>query len=325
MISSGKLLQLLSAAALAASILPRTSCAQATSHQSYENLATAFALNISGHPAQAVGAVEGLLASGTLSRIEKADALDLEGMCYIQLDQLDKAIHALESAHTLLAPSDQREEAAILNNLGRVYVAKGDYAVAEHLFERAFRLYGIVGDHGGMARAASSQAGVALSQMKNRNAGKYLTRSDHEAKLARNLDRDDLAAIASLHAWLALNRGDAKGGVQACRNALRLWTESHGEQHPLTAWGTFLLGQAEAMNGQWDEGARIMEKGITMTRRTVGDRSRRFLDEEASYAKLLDQKGQSRRAAELGRDVQNKQALPSVENCRNCVSVVALR
>jgi hypothetical protein len=64
---SGKLL-LLSAAALAVSLLPITSYAQATSTQSYERLAAAFALDTAGHPQQAIAVAETLLASGSLSK-----------------------------------------------------------------------------------------------------------------------------------------------------------------------------------------------------------------------------------------------------------------
>ena len=322
---SRKLL-LLSAAALSASILPSTGQAQATSTQGHQKLAEAFAQDTAGYTEQAVAAAEKLLASGTLSRIEQADALDLEGMCYQQLDQTDKAIHALESAQALLTPGDTRLEAAVLDNLGRVYVARGDLVIAEHLYERAFRLFEAADDHGGVARVSSNQAKIALSEKKNRQARKYLERSDHEAKLATDLDKDDLGALASMHAWLALNEGKAYDGVEAYRKALRLWTEFHGEHHPLTAWGTFLLGQAEALDGQWAEGTRTMEKGLALIKDTVGDRCLRYLAGETAYARVLDQVGESVRAAQLRRDVKKKQAEVMGTSCGNCtISVVALQ
>jgi tetratricopeptide (TPR) repeat protein len=326
MIIRTKLLFLLSAAVLGASTLPNTSHAQVASNQAIEKLAAAFALDTAGHPAQAIAAADKLLASGALNRIEQADALDLEGICYLEMDQTDKAVHALDTAQQLLAPGNTGLQAAILDNLGRVYAARGDRGVAERLYQRAFRLFQAAGDHGGMVRVLNNQAYIALSEKKDRQARKYLKCSDREMALANDLDNDDLAALASMHGWLALNEYDTRAGVEAYQRALQLWVELHGEQHPLTAWGTFLLGQAEALNGQWREGAQAMEKGLALTRATMGDRSLRYLRGEMAYAQVLDRMGESGRAAQLRLDAQTKQAPVTGETCRNCtISVTGLR
>jgi tetratricopeptide (TPR) repeat protein len=326
MISSGKLPLLLSAAALAASILPIASSAQGTSPQAHEKLAAAFALDTTGHPAEAIVAAERLLASGALSRVEQADALDLKGMCYRELDQPDKAVHALEAAEALLGPTDTNLQAAILDNLGGIYVLMGNRKVGERLYANSFRLFEAASDHGGMMRVANNQASLALDEKKDRHARKYLERSDLEAKLATNLDKDDLAALASMHGRLALNQGDTGGAVEAYRQALQLWTEFHGEQHPLTAWGTVLLGQAEALNGHYNQGAQTMGKGLALIKATSGENSSRYLTTEMEYARVLDRMGESTRAAQLLQDAQSKQATLTAGNCLNCtISVVALR
>jgi tetratricopeptide (TPR) repeat protein len=299
--------------------------AQAISN-SYQKLTAAFALDTAGHPAQAIAAAEALLVSGTLSRVEQSDALDLEGMCYLELDQMDKAVHALESAEVLLNPGDAKGRAAILDNLGRVYASRRNYDVAGHLYEQSFRLFEAAGDHGGMTRVANNQAQIALSEKKNGRARKYLERADRESKQTKNLDKDDIAALISMHGWLALNEGDTRGGVEAYRRALWVWRDTHGEQHPLTAWGTLLLGQAEALNGQWKDGARTMEKGLALTKATLGDRSLRYLAGETAYAKVLEQSGDTVQASQLRQDAATKQAAFGVQSCRDCtISIMALR
>jgi ATP/maltotriose-dependent transcriptional regulator MalT len=326
MIISRKLLLPLSAAVLGASILPNTSHAQSASDQPIEKLAAAFRLDTAGNPAQAIAEVDKLLASGALSRTQQADALDLEGICYHEMDQPDKALHAFDAALQLLAPGDTGLRASILDNLGRVYVSRGDRAVAERLYRRAFWLFETAGDHGGMVRVMNNRAFIALSEKKDRQAREYLKWSDREMELAKDLDNDDLAALMSMHGWLALNEHDTRAAVEAYRRALQLWVEFHGEQHPLTAWGTFILGQAEALNGQWREGAQTIEKGLALTRATMGDRSLRYLRGEIAYARVLDQMGESARAAQLRLDARTKQASVTGETCRNCrISVTALR
>jgi hypothetical protein len=129
-----------------------------------------------------------------------------------------------------------------------------------------------------------------------------------------------------MHGWLAMNEHDTRAGVEAYQRALQLWVQFHGEQHPLTAWGTFLLGQAKALNGQWREGAQTMEKGLALTRATTGDRSLRYLRGEMAYARVLDEMGESDRAAQLRLDAQTKQATLAGNTCGNCtISVTALR
>ena len=114
--------------------------------------------------------------------------------------------------------------------------------------------------------------------------------------------------------------------MEAYRQALRLWTEFHGEQHPLTAWGTILLGQAEALNGHYNQGAQTMEKGLALTKATSGENSSRYLTTEMAYARVLDRMGESTRAAQLRQDAQAKQAALTAGSCRNCaISVLALR
>ena len=296
-----------------------------TNSSSYAKLAAAFELDRAGYPAQAIAAAEGLLASGTLNQVEQADALDLEGICYLELDQMGKSVHVLEAAEALLGPLDIKERAAILDNLGRVYASRGNYEVAAHLYEQSFHLFESASDHGGMSRVAKNRAEIALSEKKAGQGRKYLERADREAKSATDLDQDDLAALASMHGWLALNEGDTYGGVKAYSTALRLWTEFHGEQHPLTAWGMLLLGQAQALNDQRKEAAQTMEKGLALTKAKLGDHSLRYLTAETAYAKVLDQMGKSLQAAQLRQDAQTKRAAFAAETCSDCtISVVAL-
>jgi tetratricopeptide (TPR) repeat protein len=293
---------------------------------SSEKLVAAFALEMDGHPAQAIAAAQALLETHTLTPLDQARALDLEGMCYQQLDQPQKAVHLLEAAQALLGPQDGKEMGAALDNMGLVYNGIGNFEVAAHLYGRAFRVYEGMGYHGGMARVANNQAGLALNQRKNRQASKYLDRADRETKLATDLDKDDLAATLSMRGWLALNEGDVTAGVELYRRALRLWKEAHGERHPMTAWGMLLLGQAQALSGEWQDGSRTMGEGLVLIAATLGDRSLRYLAGETAYARLLEQTGDKVQAARLREDVHAKQATVASAGCKDCtISVMALR
>ena len=294
-------------------------------------LAKAFALESQGLPRQAIAAAQSLIDGHTLSRIDEARALDLEGMSYQDIDQPEKAIHALEQAQQLLGPQDAKDRASVLDNLGEVYSGRAEWTAAARLYEQAFAIYAADGDHVGMARVASNQASVALGERKDREGRKYLERADREAKQARELndtelDDDDLAAIASMHGWLSLNEGDPRTALSAYQDALQRWKRRHGEQHPLTAWGMLLVGQAQAGIGEWDAGARNMRGGLSLMAATLGQKSQRYVVGEMAYAHILEQTGDRVHASLLRQDAQIKLTAFKSQGCQNCtISVLALR
>jgi ATP/maltotriose-dependent transcriptional regulator MalT len=290
-----------------------------------QRLADAFAMENAGQPEAAIIAAQSLIDSHTLARLDQAQALDLEGISYEDLDEPEKAVHALEEAGHLLGPQDHKERAAVLNNMARVYRAWGHYTIANYLYERALQQAEVVADHGDMARVANNEAGIALSEKKNRQARKYLDRADREAKQATDLDDDDLAATMSMHGWLAFNEGKMRAALESYRKALDLWTEKHGEQHFSTAWGMLLVGQTEAMAGERDAGLRMMRDGLALTAATVGEKSQRYAVAELVYARLLDRVGNTSEAAQLQQDAQTKLTIFDNRSCRDCtISAMAL-
>jgi tetratricopeptide (TPR) repeat protein len=206
-------------------------------------------LRSAAQPAAALAAVQSLIDAHELSPLDIARALDLEGICYEDMGEREKAIQALEEAQRLLGAKDSDELGAVLDNLGRMYAANGDLGRAARLYERAFRIAEGLGNHSAMARVINNQADIALKRGHKREARKYLQRVDEQAKQAPELDDDLLATIASMKGWLALKEGDTRVALKDNQEALRLWKEAHGERHPLTAWGLIL----------WEKRRRRME------------------------------------------------------------------
>jgi tetratricopeptide (TPR) repeat protein len=232
----------------------------------HQRLVAAFDMENAGKPQQAIAAAEALIGSRALARFDQVQALDLEGISYGDLDEPEKAVHALEEAAHLLGPQDHQEMAAVLNNMAGIYREWGHSSIAEYLYERAFQQAEAAARHGDMARVSSNLAGLALSEKENRAARNYLRRCDSEAKQATDLDDDDRGGMASMHGWLALNEGHARAALEQYRHALELWRRKHGEQHPSTAWGRLLVGKAEAMAGDRDAGLRNMREGLDRRR-----------------------------------------------------------
>jgi tetratricopeptide (TPR) repeat protein len=299
---------------------------------SYPQLIAAFALETSGNPRGAMQAAQSLIDSHALTAADQASALDLEGICYGDLDQPEQEIRVLEQAEHLLDTPDSKRTSAILNNMGHM---EGQHAIAQHLYKRAFRLSEAAGEHGDMARVANNLASEALRAGKNKQARKYLERADREAKLVMDTDkgdsnrdamsRDDLASIASMEGWLARNEGDVRTMLQKYRQALELWREEHGERHPRTAWGMLLVGQGEAATGDVEAGERTMHAGLALIAAMQGSKSETYAAGELAYARLLVKAGNAAQAAPLLEDAQTKMTAFTSQRCQDCtVSVMAL-
>lgn len=292
---------------------------------SQPQLASAFALEYAKQPAAAIAAAQSLIDSRSLTPFDRAQALDLEGISYQDLDEPEKAMHVLEEALHLLGPRDNKELAAVFNNMANIYGAWGHFTIAEYLYERAFQQAKVAAEHGDMARTANNQASLALAEKRNRAARKYLQRSDHEARQATDLDDDDRAGMASMHGWLAWNKGNATEALKQYRQALELWRRKHGVQHLSTAWGMLLVGQAEAKAGDKDAGLRTMREGLALTAAIEGDKSRHYAAAELAYARLLGRMGNPTQAAVLQQDAQSKLTAFENRSCRDCtISAMAL-
>src|SRR5579875_2130868 len=86
---------LLIAALLSGTVRATSARAQATAPV-HQRLVAGFALEEAGHPAAAIAAAQALLDDSTLAPFDRAQALDLEGISYEDMDEPEKAVHALE-------------------------------------------------------------------------------------------------------------------------------------------------------------------------------------------------------------------------------------
>jgi hypothetical protein len=98
------------------------------------------------------------------------------------------------------------------------------------------------------------------------------------------------------------------------RKALDLWRRRHGEEHPFTAWGHLLLGDAQFEAGQLTTALDEIKQGVAILDRTVGHQNPHYLIAELAYSRVLDATGSHAEAAtvkataeSLLKDVYRKQ------------------
>ncbi len=281
-------------------------------------LARGLAFETAGRPAQALALARSLLERRGLGQLDRARALELEGIAFQTLGEPEKAERALKAAEYLLGSNDSRELAAVLDNQGRVAAGRGDLKSAARLYQRAFALEEENGNHAGMARVSNNQAGIALNERKDRDARTYLERAGQEAEQAPDLGNDARASIASMQGWLDMQQGNAGAALREYRHALQLWRELYGERNPMTAWGLVLAGQAQVKTGDGPAGARTMRSGLNMMAAALGTENQRYNEAERAYAGVLEQMGQRGEALRLQSDVQAKEAVRQEQSCADC-------
>jgi tetratricopeptide (TPR) repeat protein len=288
-------------AALLAFLLLFTVCPLLSQMTPTQRLTQAYLLEKEGKPTPAILELQGLVDSKSLDTASTGKAWNILGLAHDDHGDFSLAQHAFEESLHILEhlPDNIQDYAMALDDFGELYVATGQFEIANKLRTKALGLYEKAGDHGGIARASADLAVTAFSQKKVGTGGKYLERAMKEARLANNLYDDDRAAIASLKGWQAQFDGDLATSVTSYRQALDLLKKCHGEEHPFTGWGYLLLGEANAEAGQLTTALVEMRQGIAILDRTLSLQNPRYLVAKIAYSRILDATGSHSEAAQI--------------------------
>jgi tetratricopeptide (TPR) repeat protein len=286
---------------LSAILLLLTACPLLSQITPAQRLTDAFVLEKEGKPAPAITELQALLNSNSLDALGSGKAWNILGLAYEDMGEFAPSQRAFEESLRILQnlPDNIRDYAMALDDFGGLYLATGQFEVADKIKTRALGLYQKIDDHEGIARAAYDLAAVAFGQKKVASGSKYLERAVKEARAANDLDDDDLAAMASLQGWKALFHDDFTLGLASYRKALDLWKKRHGEEHPYTGWGHVLLGDADAEAGQLTTALEEMRQGIAILDHTLGRQNPRYLLAEIAYSRVLDATGSHSDAAHI--------------------------
>jgi len=288
-------------------------------------LAEGFALEREGQTKQSMAAVQALLDSGSLNAPDTGKAWNILALAYEDRGDFIDAQRAYErSIHVLeKLPNHIKDYAMALDDLGGLYLAMGHSELGVRIKEKTLHLYKKIGDHEGTAIACSDLAGLALSQRRIRNGGKYLALARREEILARALDDDNLAAISSMRGWLAQLQGDLSASLTSYQLSLSLWQRRHGEEHASTGWGYILVGNIKAEQGQTASALTDMQHGLAILGRTLGPQHPRYLKADIAYLRLLERTEAHAEAARLKTTAEQELRTFYRDQCSDCTISVA--
>ncbi len=293
-----------------------------------QRLTDAFALQMEGKPAPAIVELRALLNSSSLDTLGSGKAWNILGLAYEDMGEFALSQRAYEESLRILQdlPDNIRDFAMALDDFGGLYVATGQFEIADKMRTKALGLYEKIEDHGGVARASCDLATVAFSQKKVAAGRKYLTLAVKEARAASDLDDDDRAAVTSLQGWQAQLDGDFTMSIARYRQALDLWRRRHGEEHPFTGWGHLLLGDAQFEAGQLTTALEEIKQGVAVLDRTVGNQNPHYLIAELAYSRVLDATGSHAEAARIKATAESLLKDVNRQQCAGCtISAAAFR
>jgi tetratricopeptide (TPR) repeat protein len=285
-----------------------------------QRLAHAYAVEREDKPAQATAELQALLDEKSLDAPGTGKAWNVLGLAYEDQGDYIDSQHAYErSIRTFEGlPNNVRDYAMALDDFGGLYVATGQPEIAIRLRQKAFGLYEGISDHAGMTRASSNLAGIAFTQQKTNEGKRHLERAIMEAKLANDLDEDDLAAVASMQGWLAQLKGDLAMSVSSYQQSLDLSIKRHGEEHFSVGWGYMLLGRAHADAGDLTTALAEMKRGSAILGRTMDSQNPEYLTAEIAYSRVLDATGAHVEAAQIKTFAERQLKEGLSRRCSNC-------
>jgi tetratricopeptide (TPR) repeat protein len=278
-----------------------------------------------GEDATAIKAGKALLDSGSLSKREQVQLLNLLALANADQSNFAEASRDYERALALLGhdASTVADRAAVLDDYGALYRDQGQLDVAIRLRLQALDLYRSIHNHEGMAIASNNLAALYLAQKHTGPAEGYITQAMAEATRAKNLDVADRAAIASIAARLYAMQGRLELAVQGYTEALAMFTQSHGEGSASAGWMEVVLASAYDLARQTDRALERCRDGLGILERTQGKKSRKYLSAKLIYATILEHSGahsEARQAAQEAREGLQELAQNQCSGCTITVS-----
>jgi len=164
----------------------------------------------------------------------------------------------------------------VLNNLGLILHARGDYEGAEALYRRALRLNrALYGDLHPDVAVALGNLGAVLHWQGDDAAAEAMDRES--LRIARELlgpRHPTVAMRLNSLGMLEAGRGDLEAAEKDLREALAVNRSLHGEDHPDIALVLGNLCGVLHAGGHLDEAEALCGQALEMTRRLLGEQPR---------------------------------------------------
>ncbi len=253
----------------------------------------AYRLWSDGQIKETVTMLEPLVAadSHSLSESDRGLAWGMLASSYQDLEMYPKARRAYQMALEILPsiPSAKAQYAAIIANFATMEESQGQMRAAQVLFEKAVHLYEELGDHAGLGSAYTDLAVMKFAQNDDRASRRALEKAF--ALQGNSPSDDDLAAMNSVKAALALRAGHAEDAVAAVQISIESWTRSRGPDFYMLGTTYLLRARALARTGEYSRALVDVQHALAIAEATVGKQSIGYLTAKGVYGEILKASG----------------------------------
>ena len=215
--------------------------------------------------------------------------------------------------------------AIALDNLGSLYLIRGELNTAEEIRKRSMALREAAGDKLQIARGRAHLAEVALARHKYKEAEEESAQSYREMVEVKDASAEDFVSdLITLTYSSCINRQYADAlayGTDAVARARSAFAANSMQ----VGGAQMALGYAEWKAGKKEDADRDMREGIEFLREGTTPGHPFVLGALRQYSDFLEQTGRKREARQVAEEEKRLEAAPA-SSCSNCtISVYGLR
>jgi tetratricopeptide (TPR) repeat protein len=243
---------------------------------------------------------EAVLHKPGISRIDDARVAQVYsslGNCYFDVAMYLKAEDAMNHAIALMRRGPQPVLADEIGQLAVLHLVMGDLKQAEKGQMEALALREQIGDPVGRALSWNDLARLYVRERQYSEALDYAQRAMPVLASNPAVQAADRIAIRQTVASALCGVHHCDRAIPLLQQALSLASENFGAHSLAVGVDSYLLGYAYWQNGQMDEAADYMERGVERMKQDWDWGYTLYVNAVTQYAKFLRQRGQSQSAA----------------------------
>lgn len=219
------------------------------------------------------------------------------GACYLEVAMYPKAEDAMHRAIALMRHGSQAALVEEIGQLAALHVAMGDLKQAEKDQMEALQIREQIGDRVGIALSWSDLASLYVQQRRFDKALDYAQRAMPVLASNPDVQAGDRIAIRETLAYALCGTHQCGRGIPMLQEALQLARDNFGADSLAVGVDCYLLGYAYWQNGQMEEAADWMQRGVERMKKDWGWGHALYVKAVGQYAKFLRQRGQVETAA----------------------------
>ncbi len=227
------------------------------------------------------------------------------GNCYLDVAMYLKAEDAMHRAIAQLRHGSQSGLADEIGQLAVLHIAMGNLKQAEKDQMEALHIREQIGDPVGIALSWNDLASLYVRQRQFTEALDYAQRAMPVLASNPAVQAGDRIAIRLTLASALCGSHQCERAIPLLQEALELARDNFGVDSLAVGVDSYLLGYAYWQNGQMDEAADCMQRGIERMKIDWGWGHTLYVKAVEQYAKFLHKRGQTESAALEERELRH--------------------